>query len=84
MAHETLDYLNLGAHAETAGRLPFGTLKRIELARELVSRPRLLLLDEPAGGLSHEEVEEHGPLIRKLRKDFDLALIVEHPHGAPS
>ena len=79
-AGETLDYLDL---AHLAGRpavgLPFGTLKRIELARALVSRPRLLLLDEPAGGLNHEEVEELGSLIRRLRKDFELTiLIVEH------
>jgi branched-chain amino acid transport system ATP-binding protein len=44
-----------------------------------VSRPRLLLLDEPAGGLNHEEVDELVSLIRRLRKDFDLTiLIVEH------
>jgi branched-chain amino acid transport system ATP-binding protein len=80
LAKETLDYLSLAnlAHRPAAG-LPFGTLKRIELARALVSRPRLLLLDEPAGGLNHEEVEELGSLIRRLRKDFDLTiLIVEH------
>jgi branched-chain amino acid transport system ATP-binding protein len=79
-AHETLDYLSL-AHLEhrRAAGLPFGTLKRIELARALVSRPRLLLLDEPAGGLNHEEVAELGSLIQRLRKDFDLTiLIVEH------
>jgi branched-chain amino acid transport system ATP-binding protein len=59
--------------------LPFGTLKRIELTRALVSRPRLLLLDEPAGGLNHEEVEELATLIRRLQKDFELTiLIVEH------
>jgi branched-chain amino acid transport system ATP-binding protein len=80
LAHETLDYLRLDhlANRPAAG-LPFGTLKRIELARALVSRPRLLLLDEPAGGLNHEEVEELGSLIRRLRKDFELTiLIVEH------
>ena len=68
LAHETLEYLSL-AHLERrpAAGLPFGTLKRIELARALVSRPRLLLLDEPAGGLNHEEVEELGSLIRRLR-----------------
>jgi branched-chain amino acid transport system ATP-binding protein len=79
-AKETLDYLSLGRVAERpAAGLPFGTLKRIELARALVSRPRLLLLDEPAGGLNHEEVEELGLLIRRLRKDYDLTiLIVEH------
>jgi branched-chain amino acid transport system ATP-binding protein len=82
-AHEALDYLNLGAHAERpAAGLPFGTLKRIELARALVSRPRLLLLDEPAGGLNHEEVEELGSLIRKLRKDFDLTLLIVEHHMA--
>ena len=80
LAHETLEYLSL-AHlaARPAAGLPFGTLKRIELARALVSRPRLLLLDEPAGGLNHEEVEELGSLIVRLRKNFDLTiLIVEH------
>lgn len=80
LARETLEYLSL-AHLSNrpAAGLPFGTLKRIELARALVSRPRLLLLDEPAGGLNHEEVEELGALIRRLRKDFDLTiLIVEH------
>lgn len=79
-AHETLQYLSL-AHLSNrpAAGLPFGTLKRIELARALVSRPRLLLLDEPAGGLNHEEVEELASLIGRLRKDFDLTiLIVEH------
>ena len=44
---------------------PFGTLKRVELARALVSKPRLLLLDEPAGGLNHEEVEELGAFIKQ-------------------
>jgi branched-chain amino acid transport system ATP-binding protein len=80
LSQETLEYLSLAHLAERpAAGLPFGTLKRIELARALVSRPRLLLLDEPAGGLNHEEVEELGSLIRRLRKDFELTiLIVEH------
>ncbi len=65
-----------------ADGLPYGTQKRIELARALASNPRLLLLDEPAGGLNHEEVEELGRFIRKLRKDFDLTvLLVEHHMG---
>jgi branched-chain amino acid transport system ATP-binding protein len=79
-ARETLEYLGLSPlAARPAAGLPFGTLKRIELARALVSRPRLLLLDEPAGGLNHEEVEELRGLIRTLQKDFELTvLLVEH------
>ena len=78
-----LDSLGL---ADTAPRpataMPFGTLKRIELARALAARPRLLLLDEPAGGLNHEEVEELGALIRRLQKDFELTLLVVEHHMA--
>jgi len=79
-AMETLEYLGLeDLAARPAAGLPFGTLKRIELARALVSRPRLLLLDEPAGGLNHEEVEQLGGLIRRMREDYDLTiLLVEH------
>jgi branched-chain amino acid transport system ATP-binding protein len=65
-----------------ANDLSYGTLKRIELARALVSSPRLLLLDEPAGGLNHEEVEELAAFLRRLRIDFDLTLLlVEHHMG---
>jgi branched-chain amino acid transport system ATP-binding protein len=79
-ALETLDYLGLTSHAQQpAAGLPFGTMKRIELARALASRPQLLLLDEPAGGLNHEEVAHLGALIRRLRDDFELTiLLVEH------
>ena len=78
-----LDYVGIAdvANRPAAG-LPFGTLKRVELARALVAEPRLLLLDEPAGGLNHEEVAELGTFIRKLREDFDLTvLLVEHHMG---
>jgi len=79
-ALETLDYLDLGEYADRpAAGLPFGTLKRVAIARALASKPRLLLLDEPAGGLSHEEVGELSSLIQSIRKDFDLTiLLVEH------
>jgi branched-chain amino acid transport system ATP-binding protein len=79
-AREVLDYLGLGpvAHLPVAS-LPYGTQKRVETARALVSRPRLLLLDEPAGGLNHEEVEGLAELVRRLRADFELTLLlVEH------
>ena len=79
-ALETLDRLGLRDLAERpASGLPFGTLKRIDLARALASRPRLLLLDEPAGGLAHAEVADLGALIRELRNDLALTiLLVEH------
>jgi len=79
-ALEILDSLGLAELAQApATGMPFGTLKRIELARALASSPRLLLLDEPAGGLSHEEVGELAELIRRLRTDYRLTiLLVEH------
>ncbi|SFL33970.1 ABC transporter ATP-binding protein [Geodermatophilus ruber] len=59
--------------------LPFGTMKRIELARAMAARPKLLLLDEPANGLTHSEVDELAAVIRGLRDDFSLSvLLVEH------
>ena len=79
-AVEMLEYLRLDDLGERLpGGLPFGTLKRVELARALVAKPTLLLLDEPAGGLNHEEVGELAEVIRHLRRDFDLTiLLVEH------
>ena len=59
--------------------MPYGTLKRIELARAMAASPRLLLLDEPASGLTHAEVDELAATVRKLRDDFGLTvLLVEH------
>jgi len=79
-AREVLEYVEIGHLAERpATGLPFGTLKRIELARALVAEPRLLLLDEPAGGLSHEEVERLASFITATRDRFELTvLLVEH------
>jgi branched-chain amino acid transport system ATP-binding protein len=77
---ELLERLDLGRYADRpAAGLPFGTLKRIEFARALASQPRLLMLDEPANGLTHGEVDELGETIRSIRDQFDLTiLLVEH------
>jgi branched-chain amino acid transport system ATP-binding protein len=79
-AKEMLELVGIGQLAERhAVGLPFGTLKRVELARALASRPRLLLLDEPASGLNHEEVEELSGFLRSLRDELKLTvLLVEH------
>ena len=80
LAQSLLEYTGLTdvAHRD-AGSLPYGIQKRVEAARALTSRPKLLLLDEPAGGLSREEVEALGDFVRKLRNDFSLTvLVVEH------
>src|SRR4029079_7668067 len=79
-AWETLDYVGLGPRAgQRAAALPYGIQKRVEIARALAAKPRLLLLDEPAGGLNHEEVSELGDFILRLRDDHDLTiLLVEH------
>jgi branched-chain amino acid transport system ATP-binding protein len=77
---DLLERLSLGdlAHRPTAG-LPFGTLKRIELARALAADPKLLMLDEPANGLTHGEVDELVETLRAIRDEFDLTiLLVEH------
>ncbi len=79
-ALEVLDVVGLRERAHfPAAALPYGTQKRVELARALVAKPRLLLLDEPAGGLNHQEVAELGEFIKKIRDDFELTvLLVEH------
>jgi branched-chain amino acid transport system ATP-binding protein len=82
-ADELIDLLGLAdvAHVRVAA-LPFGTQKRVELARALAASPRLLLLDEPACGLNHEEVDRLAALIRDLRARFALTvLLVEHHMG---
>jgi branched-chain amino acid transport system ATP-binding protein len=79
-ALEMIDFVGLSEVADRhVAALPFGTQKRVELARALVSRPRLLLLDEPAGGISHEEVDAMAHLLRRIRKELNATmLLVEH------
>ena len=82
-ADEILERLDLAPLARRpAAKLPYGTLKRIELARALCQRPRLLMLDEPASGLTHAEIDELADLIVGLRDDLGLTvLLVEHHMG---
>lgn len=79
-AMEIISFLELDAvaHARVMD-LPFGTQKRVELGRALASKPKLLLLDEPAGGLNHEEVNALASLIKHVRDKLDVTvLLVEH------
>jgi branched-chain amino acid transport system ATP-binding protein len=75
-----LDLLDLRSVGNTiVSSLPFAFQKRVELARALIGNPKLLLLDEPAGGLNHSEVEELEQLLRQIREHFELSvLLVEH------
>lgn len=79
-ARELIDDLGLTPVADQlAAGLPYGTLKRVELARALMASPELLMLDEPANGLIHEEVLELADTIRRLCDERGLAvLLVEH------
>jgi branched-chain amino acid transport system ATP-binding protein len=79
-ARDLIELLDLGAvAARRVADLPFGLQKRVELARALASKPNLLLLDEPAAGLNHEELEGLMTLIRRLRDGLRVTvLLVEH------
>ena len=79
-AEELVGLLELQAVRHTrVADLPFGTQKRVELARALAADPKLLLLDEPAAGLNHEEVGALGGLIRSIRDRLGITvLLVEH------
>jgi branched-chain amino acid transport system ATP-binding protein len=78
--NDLLDLLDLRAVADQpAGALPFGFQKRVELARALIGNPKLLLLDEPAAGLNHSEVDDLAGVIQQVRSHFNLSvLLVEH------
>jgi len=79
-AHAILDWFGLADAADAlVGSLPFGTQKRIELARALLSKPRLLMLDEPANGLTNAEVDALAKAILEIRQRFGVSvLLVEH------
>jgi branched-chain amino acid transport system ATP-binding protein len=79
-ARELLEQLDLSAAAETrAGDLPYGLQRRLEIARALATRPKLLLLDEPAAGMNPQEKGQLMDLIRGIRERFNLTiLLIEH------
>ena len=83
VASEICDFLDLRQVEDVpVASLPFGTQKRVELGRALAMRPKLLLLDEPAGGLNHEEVFTLGSLIVRIRDALGITiLLVEHHMG---
>ena len=77
---EVIDFLDLQPYRDSLiNGLPYGVRKVVEIARALCTEPKLLLLDEPAGGLNHDEVHELGSLIRKVRDERGVTvLLVEH------
>jgi branched-chain amino acid transport system ATP-binding protein len=78
-ALELLRFLGLSGRADArADALPYGALKRLEIARALAGEPRLLLLDEPAAGLNPTEAGEIDELIRKLAAAGTTVVLVEH------
>ena len=79
-ALELLDLFHMADLAETtAGSLPYGAQRRLEILRALATRPKLLLLDEPAAGMNPSETAELMETIRRIREEFDLAiLLIEH------
>jgi|SRR5690625_2411874 len=82
-AHQLLDLLNLSEYQNYQVQdLSYPTLKKVEIARALACEPKLLMLDEPAGGLSHSEVDELAELLTSIQHKFGLTLLlVEHHMG---
>jgi branched-chain amino acid transport system ATP-binding protein len=78
-AAELMRFVGVGAYLKAhASQMPYGALKRLEIARALAARPKLLLLDEPAAGLNHTETAQIDSLIRKVADSGVTVVLVEH------
>lgn len=81
-ADEVLDRYGLtGFAAQPPRSLPYGTQRRVEIARAVAARPRLLLLDEPAAGLNGDEVRQLGEMVRSIRDSGVTVVVIEHNMG---
>ncbi|MCL4261175.1 MAG: ATP-binding cassette domain-containing protein, partial [Anaerolineales bacterium] len=79
-AKRLLDFVGLKGHGDTLARnLPYGAQRRLEIARALATRPKLLLLDEPSAGMNPSESEDLTVFIRRLRDEVGITiLLIEH------
>jgi branched-chain amino acid transport system ATP-binding protein len=78
-AARLMQFVGVGKYLDAdASQMPYGALKRLEIARALAARPKILLLDEPAAGLNHTETGEIEALIRKVAQSGVTVLLVEH------
>jgi branched-chain amino acid transport system ATP-binding protein len=78
-ARELIEFVGLGSQAdERAAILPYGRQRLLEIARALAAEPRLLLLDEPAAGLNHDETERLAGILRRLNERGTTVLLIEH------
>lgn len=78
-AMEVLEQLGLESYADTlAGNLPYGVQRKVEIARMLAAKPKVLLLDEPAAGMNPQETESLREFIKKLNRDGYTIIVIEH------
>ena len=78
-AAQLMDFVGVGQYVDAdSTQMPYGALKRLEIARALAARPKVLLLDEPAAGLNHTETGEIEALIRKVAQSGVTVVLVEH------
>jgi branched-chain amino acid transport system ATP-binding protein len=78
-AARLMHFVGVGKYLDAdASQMPYGALKRLEIARALAASPKILLLDEPAAGLNHTETGEIEDLIRKVAQSGVTVLLVEH------